>query len=143
MNRILAALLHVAVAVAGVLGAAIAAPRDLSVWAQIAVVALGAAVTYIVPLTNAKWRAWLKVMLGAVIPAAIIAALPFIPVVGHGFDPQNALPLIMAVLVAIGTQLGVDVRTNPIPAPDSPAVLSSLPTPAVVFASTPEASGGD
>lgn len=125
MSKWYAALLHIGITIAGGLGAAVAAPRDLSVWLQLAVIAAGSVVTYAVPLVNTKWQAALKVILGAALPAVIAAALPFIPIVGKGFDPQNILPLIVAVLAALGTQIGVDSRT----AKTAPVIRQQFSTP--------------
>lgn len=148
MSRTLAALLHVAIALGGGLAAAIAAPRDITVWLQLAVITAGAIVTYVAPLVGVKWQAWLKIALGAALPAAIAAALPFIPGIGQGFDTQNVLPLIIAVLVAVGTQIGVDARVGAIDAGTAvpggvPVVVTSLAPPPVTPSFDPATTGGD
>lgn len=134
MSKYLAALLHVAIVMAGAVGAAVAAPRDLSLWLQLSVVAAGAVVTYLVPLADKAWQGWMKVVFGAIVPGVIAAALPFIPTVGSGFDPQNLLPLIVAVLSALGAQIGIDHRVDSAPAePPAPfvQVVTSAQTSAV------------
>lgn len=112
LHKYAAALLHVAITLGGVIGTAFAAPATLSVWLQIAVVTAGSVVTYVVPLLDSKWRAALKVLLGGVLPAAVAAAIPFIPATGFQFEPANVLPLVVAVLAAVGAQFGVDIRSD-------------------------------
>lgn len=85
-------------------------PVNWNAVAQFAILVLGAIITYVVKLVqDAKWQGVLKT--GVAILAAVISSLlPFL--LPGGFDPSVSVPIIIvAILNAISTELGVQIRT--------------------------------
>lgn len=79
-----------------------------------AIVVLGAVITFIVKLLpNATWQGALKTGV-AILTTILSALLPF--VLPGGFDPDVNVPvIIVAVLNAIATEFGVQIRTGDSP----------------------------
>ena len=76
---------------------------------QLAVLALGAVVTFLVPLLQGPWAAGLKT--GAAVLAAIITAvLPFLT--QGSIEPTQVAIVVLAALNALAVQVGVDIRTD-------------------------------
>lgn len=110
-TRYLAALLPVAIIIIGGLQAILDNPGNWVVTVQFALLVIGTAVAYIVKLSpNAVWQGRLKT--GAQIVTIVLTALaPFL--LPGGFDPAvNATLIIVAVLNALATELGVQVRKD-------------------------------
>lgn len=81
---------------------------------------LSAALTFGVKLVDAKWAGILKT--GIPIIATILAVI--LPFVTQGTFTIHNIPLVLiAVLQAIGTELGVYIRTDDETTPDQAAVL--------------------
>lgn len=99
-----------------------------------AILVLGAVLTYIVPLTESKWQGALKTGI-AILTVILSALLPFI--LPGGFDPTVNVPIIIvAVLNALATEFGVQIRTTPVNSAgttnDPVSIRSSLdPDPAI------------
>ena len=109
IQKYLAALLSIALVV---VTAFVAIPADqitpTSV-GQLAVLALGAVVTFLVPLLQGPWAAGLKTG-SAVLAAIILAALPFFT---QGYiTPTQIAIVVLAALNALAVQVGVDIRTD-------------------------------
>lgn len=76
---------------------------------QLAVLALGAIVTFLVPLLQGPWAAGLKTG-SAVLAAIILAALPFFT---QGYiTPTQVGIVVLAALNALAVQVGVDIRKD-------------------------------
>lgn len=86
-------------------------PVDWNAIITFAIVVLGAIVTFIVKLLpSAKWQGALKTGV-AILTTILSALLPF--VLPGGFDPDVSVPIIIvAVLNAIATEFGVQIRTS-------------------------------
>jgi O-antigen/teichoic acid export membrane protein len=75
-----------------------------------AIVVLGAVLTFIVKLVAARWQGALKTGI-AILTTILSALLPF--VLPGGFDPAANVPvIIVAVLNALATEFGVQIRTG-------------------------------
>ena len=75
-----------------------------------AIVVLGAVLTFVVKLVAARWQGALKTGI-AILTTILSALLPFI--LPGGFDPSVNVPvIIVAVLNAIATEFGVQIRTG-------------------------------
>lgn len=106
-SRYAAAIFSVLLAVLG----ALAALTDFS-WASVdQIIALAAAsiLTYVMPLLKGPWAAGLKVGL-EVLGTLLALILPFV-VAGH-ITPQQAIVVLIGLLKALATQLGVDIRLD-------------------------------
>jgi len=122
MHKYSAALLSIAIVV---LTAFIASPTltPTSI-IQLAILAVGAIVTYLLPLVPGAWAGALKT--GAAVVVAVLAAvLPF--VVTGGITVAEATVVILAALNALAVEVGVQLRrTAPVP------VVTNVYTPAPV-----------
>lgn len=106
-SRYAAAIFSVVLAALG----ALTALTDFT-WASVdQIIALVAAslLTYLVPLLKGPWAAGLKVGL-EVLGTLLALILPFI-VAGH-ITPQQAIVVLIGLLKALATQLGVDIRLD-------------------------------
>lgn len=99
-------------------------PVDWNAVIVFAILVLGAVVTFIVKLLPGTWQGGLKTGI-AIITTILSALLPF--VLPGGFDLSVNVPIIIvAVLNALATEFGVQIRTTPVavtngltPDPDS------------------------
>lgn len=109
-TRYLAALLPVAIIVIGGLQSVLDNPTNWAVILQFALLVIGTAVAYVVKVVPTGWQGRLKT--GAQIVTVILTALvPFI--LPGGFDPSvNATLIVVAVLNALATEFGVQVRND-------------------------------
>ena len=82
---------------------------------QFALLIIGAVVTFIVPLTSAKWQGYLKTGTGIVI--AVLTAL--VPLASQGWHLTQAqwITVVIAGVSALAVELGVQIRTAPAAAP--------------------------
>jgi len=102
-----AIILFVSVAITP-LAALLAGPFSwTAVWQYVAVV-LAAVGSYLVPLLPKGWQGFGKTGIG--ILGAVVAAI--IPVWTGTWDRATVLVLVMAIIQAIGTELGVQIRTD-------------------------------
>lgn len=84
---------------------------DLQVIVPFAIIVLGAIATFIVKLIPGKWQGGLKT--GVAIAATILSAVvPFLLPSGFSFS-ANAPIVIVAILNALATELGVQIRIAP------------------------------
>lgn len=109
LNKYLTAILTLAITL---LTAFLAIPEDQrtpeTMW-QLALLALGAVVTFIVPLLERRWAGLLKT--GAAVAAGVIGAL--IPLLSTGtLTGTQILVLILAGLNALAVEVGVQVRND-------------------------------
>jgi len=130
LQRYAAVLLPFFVLTVGATDTVLKHPGDLTVTVPFAILVLGAIGTYVAKLLDAKWQGGLKT--GIAIATTILSAvLPFI--LPGGFDPAVSVPvIIVAVLNALATQLGVAIRVDPVLATANAAGvhnISSLPAP--------------
>jgi hypothetical protein len=79
----------------------------VAVWQYVAVV-IAAVGSYIVPVLPSGWRGFAKT--GIALLGAAVAAI--IPVWSDTWDYSTILILAMAIVAAIGTELGVQFRTD-------------------------------
>jgi hypothetical protein len=146
LNKYLSALLHIGIVIAGALAAVIDQPITVTVALQLAVLAAGSVVTYLVPLLDKQWQGILKTLIGGVLPAVVTAALPFLPGLAGHLSAQTLIPVIAAVLAAVGVEIGAGARTDtaptpvdplpaPAPLPAASAVVPSDPAPSVIVPS--------
>lgn len=85
-------------------------PMDWNAIITFAIVVLGAVITFIVRLVDVRWQGALKTGV-AIVTTILSALLPF--VLPGGFDPNVNVPvIIVAVLNAIATEFGVQIRTT-------------------------------
>ena len=75
---------------------------------QLVSLVVGAVVAYLVPLADAAWQGWLKT--GFAILGAIATAV--IPLVTQHWTPASIVIVVMAVVNALVTELGVQIRTD-------------------------------
>jgi hypothetical protein len=124
-----AALLPFFILVVGASQTVLKAPIDWNATITFGIVVAGAVATFIVKLVPIKWQGALKTGV-AILTAILSALLPF--VLPGGFDPSVNWPIIIvAVLNALATELGVQVRTDPVVATGAgtvadPAVVTSV-----------------
>lgn len=117
-----AALLPFFILVIGASQTILKAPLNWNDLLVFALIVLGAIATYIVKLVNGSWQGALKTGI-AILTTVLTALLPFI--LPGGFDPKVNVPLIIvAVLNALATEFGVQIRTT---AP--PVVVTGLTGP--------------
>lgn len=69
---------------------------------------VGAVVAYLVPLADAAWQGWLKT--GFAILGAVATAI--IPLVTQHWSTASVVIVVMAVVNALVTELGVQIRTD-------------------------------
>lgn len=109
LNKYLVALLQVLLLFVAALQAALTdgliTPTEY--W-QLAGLFVGAVVTYYARILDKGWAAGLKVM-GAVLGALIAAVIPFLT---SGWTPEAAAIVALAVINALATQFGVDMRVD-------------------------------
>ena len=92
-----------------------------------AILVAGAVATYVVRILPGGWQGGAKTGI-AIFTAIAASILPFL--LPSGFDPSVNLPIIVvAILNALATELGVQIRVSPL---DTPAV----PVPVVEVAPT-------
>ena len=98
------------------------------------ILVFGAIVTYVVKLVpDVAWQGRVKTGV-AIVTTILVAVLPFL--IPSGFDPSATIPvLIIAILNALATELGVQIRVDDtarhlavLPAVVAPADPSSVPT---------------
>ena len=75
---------------------------------QLAGLFVGAVVTYYAKILDAGWAGALKVA-GAVLGALIAAVIPFLTT---GWTPESITIVVLAVINALATQFGVDMRVD-------------------------------
>lgn len=113
ITRYSSTLLPLAVAVLGILQAAQSAGKatllDWQTLTQIALLLAGTGVVYWLPLVNSRWQGALKT--GAAIVFAVVSALVAVAPDGH-FTKSNLILVVTAVVKAIATELGVQIRTD-------------------------------
>lgn len=107
------ALLSLTVLLITSITATLSGPINATVLIQLALLFLGGVVTYIVPLLSGGWVGGLKVGIG-VIAAGLAAVVPLLT--GAPWTLQNTLVVLLAVVNALATQLGVAIRKDPIDA---------------------------
>jgi hypothetical protein len=121
------ALLSLTVLLVTSITAALAGPITLTVLIQLGLLFLGGVVTYIVPLMSGPWAGVFKVGIG-VVAAALAAIVPLLT--GTSWTLQNTLIVVLAVVNALATQLGVAIRKDPIDAgtavPGVPSVITNV-----------------
>lgn len=118
LNRYAPALLSFLVLVFGGLQAAVASgPLTWVVLAQLAVLTLTTATTYLVPLVGETWRG--KVKTGVeLVGVVLVLLLPYIAV--GRITAAEVLLVAVAVIKAGAAQLGVIIRTDPVPLVEAP-----------------------
>ncbi|SBN64466.1 hypothetical protein GA0004736_3426 [Curtobacterium sp. 9128] len=113
LSRYSTTLLPLAVGVLGILQAAQAAGEttliDWQTITQIALLLVGTGVVYWLPLVNAKWQGAAKT--GAAVGFAVLSAVVALVPDGH-FTKANAILVITAIVKAVATELGVQIRTD-------------------------------
>lgn len=115
-----AALISIALVAFAFLKSAFADSLDAAEVAQLVALVAGAVITFLVPLLSGPWAGGLKT--GAAIVAA--AATAIVPFMLQGFiSPEQWTIVILAVLNALGVEVGVSARASAI---KSPSVDSSL-----------------
>lgn len=107
-----AALLPFFVLVIGASQTVLHRPIDWNATIVFAILVLGAVVTYIVKLLPGKWQGALKTGV-AILTTILSALLPFI-LPGGWVTGVNLPIVIVAILTALATQLGVAIRTTPV-----------------------------
>jgi len=109
LHKYLAALLHISIVLVTSVTAAFDQPFTLTSVIQIATLVAGSIVTYLVPLLGSGWQSAIKTGVG-LLTAAVAALTPLL--VNGSITPQNIFVVIGAVLAALGTELGVNVRVD-------------------------------
>lgn len=113
ISRYSSTLLPLAIGVLGILQAAQAAGRstllDWQTITQIALLLVGTGVIYWLPLVDTRWKGAAKT--GAAIGFAVISAVVALVPDGH-FTKANAILVITAIVKAVATELGVQIRTD-------------------------------
>lgn len=133
ISRYSSTLLPLAIGVLGILQAAQAAGRstllDWQTITQIALLLVGTGVIYWLPLVDTRWQGAAKT--GAAIGFAVISAVVALVPDGH-FTKANAILVITAIVKAVATELGVQIRT------DSAKVTASTAAAPVVTSADPQ-----
>jgi hypothetical protein len=105
-----AALLPFFILVVGASQTVLKAPIDWNATITFGILVVGAVATFIVKLVPLKWQGALKTGI-AILTAILSAILPF--VLPGGFDPSVNWPIIIvAILNALATEFGVQIRTT-------------------------------
>jgi hypothetical protein len=113
INRYAPALLSFAVLVIGGVQVALeAGPISWVILAQLLVMTVTTATTYLAPLVGEQWRGKVKTGL-EILGVVITLALPYIA--AGKITPAEVLLVLVAVLKAGATQLGIIIRTDPEP----------------------------
>lgn len=117
LQRYAPSVLSFLVLVVGGLQAAVASgPITWVVVAQLAVLILTTATTWLVPLVDSRWRGRAKTGL-ELVGVVLTLALPYIA--AGRISAAEILLVVVAVIKAIGTELGVQLRVDPVsPAPE-------------------------
>jgi hypothetical protein len=112
LQKYAAALLPFFVLVVGASQTVLKDPTDWQADITFLILVLGAVATFVVKLIpSLKWQGALKTGI-AILTTILSAVLPF--VLPGGFDPSVSVPIIIvAVLNAISTEFGVQIRTAP------------------------------
>ena len=110
LNRYAAALLSIAVVVVGAFTAIPEGQVSPTAILQLAIIAVGSVVTYLVPVVQgSKWAGVLKT--GAAIIAAVLTAV--VPFVNNGHITATQIGLvILAALNALAVEVGVNIRRD-------------------------------
>lgn len=109
VNKYLAALLSIGIVVLTAFVAIPEGERNPATIGQLAILALGAIVTYLVPLLESRWAGALKT--GAAVAAALIAAI--IPFWAEGAITAIQVAVVaLAALNALAVEVGVQVRKD-------------------------------
>lgn len=108
LNKYLVALLQVLTLFLAAFQAALSDGLTATEAWQLAGLFVGAVVTYYVPILTGRWAAALKVG-GAVLGAAIAA---LVLVLADGWSAGSVTIVIIAIINALATQFGVDVRLD-------------------------------
>lgn len=125
-QRYAPALISFAVLVLGaVQAAASTGPFNAVIILQLVALALGSVLTYFLPLVDTKWQGALKTGV-ELLTAAIALVLPYV-IEGHITGPQVLL-VIIGVIKAATTQVGVAIRVDPKVAPVSAAGVFDVTT---------------
>lgn len=93
--------------------------------AQFAVLVVTTATTWLVPLVDGPWRGRLKTGL-ELLGVVIVLVLPYIAT--GRITPAEALLVAVALIKAVGAQLGVLIRTDPVP-PTAPIEVVDVTRP--------------
>jgi hypothetical protein len=113
VSRYSSTLLPLAIGVLGILQAAQAAGRstllDWQTLTQVALLLVGTGVIYWLPLVDARWQGAAKT--GAAVGFAVLSAVVALVPDGH-FTKANAILVITAIVKAVATELGVQIRTD-------------------------------
>lgn len=132
-SRYASALLPLLVGVFGILQAAQAAGTgtllDWQTITQVVLLLVGTGVVYWLPLVDARWQGAAKT--GAAIVFAVLSAAVAIVPDGH-FTKANAILVLTAIVKAVATELGVQIRTDAVKVTDQREAagvpdISSLP----------------
>lgn len=109
INKYLAALLSIGIVVLTAFVAIPEGERTPTTIGQLVILALGAIVTYLVPLLRGVWAGALKT--GAAVVSALIAAgLPFW--VDETISATQIAVVVLAALNALAVEVGVQVRKD-------------------------------
>lgn len=112
LQRYAPAILSFLVLVIGGLQAAVATgPVTWVVVAQLAVLIVTTATTYLVPLAPTRWRGVAKTGL-ELLGVVLVLVIPYIA--AGRISSAEILLVVVAVIKAVGTELGVQLRTDPV-----------------------------
>jgi hypothetical protein len=107
-----AALLPFFILVVGASQTVLQDPKNLTVIVTFAILVAGAVATYIVKLLPGGWQGGVKTGI-AILTTILSAVLPFL--LPGGFTPGANLPVVaVAILNALATEFGVQIRTDPV-----------------------------
>ncbi|MEX1078870.1 MAG: hypothetical protein WED09_07165 [Homoserinimonas sp.] len=109
LNKYLAALLSIGIVVLTAFIAIPEADRTPATIGQLVILALGAIVTYLVPLLESRWAGLFKTG-SAVVAAVIAAAIPFLT--AGGITAVQVAVVALAALNALAVEVGVQVRKD-------------------------------
>ena len=133
-----AALISIALVAFAFLKSAFADDLDAAEVAQLVALVAGAIITFLVPLVPGSWAGLLKTGASA-LAAAATAVVPFI-LQGY-LTPEQWTIVILAVLTALGVEVGVQARTSALVATGAPStpLVQQAGDFAVVSNTTPDA----
>lgn len=125
-----AALISIALVAFAFLKTALADELDYAEVAQLVALVAGAVITFFVPLLSGPWAGGLKTG-AAIVAAAATAIVPF--ALQGGITAEQLTIVVLAVLNALGVEVGVSARKSVIDAgtaaPGRPATITSLGDP--------------